>query len=146
MELPPAPTVAAGRALYERLATPRLQVGSSCIRFCSRYFVFLSSQEGSLSFKFTLMLIVTRFAVCRWLCSQSEMARRITDIQKTVKEMQREMDVLRSVCTNVVEEADRDLARFAVSTAREQLREMKVSHKSYYLLETMCVVSSPDTS
>lgn len=66
------------------------------------------------------------------------MARRITDIQKTVKEMQREMDVLRSVCVNVVDEADRDLARFAVSTAREQLREIKVGHKSYYLLETMC--------
>ncbi len=62
MELPPAPTVAAGRALYERLATPRLQ---------------------------------------------SEMARRITDIQKTVKEMNHEMEVLSRVCVNIVAEADR---------------------------------------
>lgn len=86
MELPPPPTVAAGRALYERLATPRLQVRPllSLLSLCHRHnplFPFYTQQ--------------------------SEMARRVTDLQKSVKEMNVEMDVLRKITENCVAEADR---------------------------------------
>jgi hypothetical protein len=65
------------------------------------------------------------------------MARRITDLQKSIKEMHAEMSVIVSISKEVSSESDRDTARAQLTAASDAVRLLHEGQKSYYTVEMM---------
>ena len=71
------------------------------------------------------------------MCPQAEMARRITDIQKCVKEMHAELSVVMLIAKEVSAESDRDCSRALLASSNDAVHILQHSQRSYILVESM---------
>jgi hypothetical protein len=71
------------------------------------------------------------------------MARRITDLQKSVKELHAEMAVISTISSDVSDEVDRDATRALVTASTDTVHLLQEGQKGYYAVETMCVLPLP---
>ena len=72
---------------------------------------------------------------------QAEMARRITDLQKSVKEMHAEMSVIVLISKEVSSEADRDNSRALLMSSNDTVHLLQQGQRSYYAVEGMYVLT-----
>jgi hypothetical protein len=65
------------------------------------------------------------------------MARRITDLQKSVKELHAEISVIITISKDVSEEQDRDTARAALTSSNDAVHLLQEGQKTFFAVETM---------